>query len=655
MADDNKIEIKIVTDTNAVDKSFSDISKSADKAAGSVSKSFKDAFSLEDISKFKVGFALASAAALAAAAAIAKVTSEIFHLALEGEKIGKIEKQFDVLGNQAGLSVGTLREDIVKATDGLVDITEALEVATGAIVKLGDNARQIPEIFELSRKITNVFGGEVADNFDKITQAVASGNTKAIKQVGLIVDADKAYKDLAKSLGINVDLLTQEQRQYALLNAVLDKGKTSFSGVSLSTDTLTGASTKLDVALKDLKDTGSTLANNTFGPFFKDALNSSAKAIEEFNLKLKSSGGIKLSITEQIELLNIKIEENRKFASGNIAPGLRVAVNEENLALIENITLLKGKKDAQDESSFQRGLKSQAAGTDEAAKALRLTEAQQEANAKLLLAKQQEFATASLAIKQQTLSQEISIAQQGQNESIKNQELDRLALDQKALETEASLLKEQELKTKFSAENGFLNQEANRLVEEEQSRHKAALDKIELDAKTRREATARALNKSLESIAVGGVVSSIQNTVNAILKGENALKAFGKSVLNLFGDLAIQLGTFYIAEGIAKAALFSASPGASIAAGAALVALGTVIKSVFGGTGSAASSASVESGSVGAPGGSAEDFSGEIQEKSTNVKIDVTGQVLNPIEVGNQLASILNDAFSAGGTKVVTA
>lgn len=85
-----------------------------------------------------------------------------------------------------------------------------------------------------------------------------------------------------------------------------------------------------------------------------------------------------------------------------------------------------------------------------------------------------------------------------------------------------------------------------------------------------------------------GISGGIQNIVNNLVNGQNAFKDFGKFVLQTFGDLAIQLGQFFIAEGIAVEALNAVSGTGAIAAGAALIALGSLLKSFAGSGGASA-------------------------------------------------------------------
>lgn len=155
----------------------------------------------------------------------------------------------------------------------------------------------------------------------------------------------------------------------------------------------------------------------------------------------------------------------------------------------------------------------------------------------------------------------------------------------------------------------------------------------------------------------GNAISQgIQAAVRALATGQNAFAAFGKAVIGVFGDLAIQLGTFFIVTSSALASLKSLDPTGGIAAGIALVALGTFLKILAG-----AGSSGPQVNGVGGNAPLTPDLATnpvnqppERLERETRVAINVEGTVLDPISVGQQIASILNDTFSATGTRVVT-
>jgi tape measure domain-containing protein len=185
-----------------------------------------------------------------------------------------------------------------------------------------------------------------------------------------------------------------------------------------------------------------------------------------------------------------------------------------------------------------------------------------------------------------------------------------------------------------------------------------------LDEKiTQATGTIKKLPKTLSNVAVAAnkiinqgiaktISGGIQSVISSIAKGENALENFGKFLLDTFGSLAIQLGEFYIATGLANLALLTVDPTAQIATGAALVALGSILKA-FSGGGSSASS-----GAGGATGGGAlaTDESRDIaaddvedRQTATVFNIEVQGSLTNSEELARFVTDAQNEAREKNG------
>ena len=154
-----------------------------------------------------------------------------------------------------------------------------------------------------------------------------------------------------------------------------------------------------------------------------------------------------------------------------------------------------------------------------------------------------------------------------------------------------------------------------------------------------------------------GISSAIQATVSAIRSGESAFAAFGKATLAIFGDLAIQLGQFFIINGIAIDALKALGGAAAVAAGIALVALGTILKGA-GGAGQTAVGAApggpADTGGV-APGDTlaTEVDDEELRGPQTIVNVSIDGVVSDPTGVAQQLSELLNDFADTNGGAIV--
>lgn len=140
-----------------------------------------------------------------------------------------------------------------------------------------------------------------------------------------------------------------------------------------------------------------------------------------------------------------------------------------------------------------------------------------------------------------------------------------------------------------------------------------------------------AVNGTFETLAVG-----MGEFLGTLMSGEAGVADFGKMVAGIFADMAIQVGKIAVATGIAtlgiKKALESLNPWVAIAAGVALIAIGTAVRGalsrVSGGDASAGITAAGGGGSGGgSTGGTVWDLrtglSGRNQEP---IPVKVTGE-----------------------------
>ena len=152
-----------------------------------------------------------------------------------------------------------------------------------------------------------------------------------------------------------------------------------------------------------------------------------------------------------------------------------------------------------------------------------------------------------------------------------------------------------------------------------------------------------------------GISGGIQNIVGSLMKGENAFANFGKFVLQTFGALAIQLGEFWIAQGIAVTAGKAVKGMDAVIAGAALVAVGSIMQGMGGGGGGGGSA---PTGGVGDPiATSTETLSPEIEEptiqqQGPRVALTIEGNVFDTDDTRKSIVSFLNESFDEDGTSL---
>jgi tape measure domain-containing protein len=156
---------------------------------------------------------------------------------------------------------------------------------------------------------------------------------------------------------------------------------------------------------------------------------------------------------------------------------------------------------------------------------------------------------------------------------------------------------------------------------------------------------ANAINQALvKSTSLG-----IQSLTKSLVLGADGFANFGKQIFGILGDLSIKLGESLILTGIGIESLKALSGAAAIAAGAGLIALGTILKSFSGGSGGLSPGATNGvGGGFGTPTSEndfSEGFEDEREEPQTAVNVNIQGDVLDSDETGTRIAQIISDSF----------
>jgi hypothetical protein len=140
------------------------------------------------------------------------------------------------------------------------------------------------------------------------------------------------------------------------------------------------------------------------------------------------------------------------------------------------------------------------------------------------------------------------------------------------------------------------------------------------------------INGAFQDMATG-----LGEFLGQLFSGEAGINDFGKMVAGVFADMAINVGRVAIATGLAvegiKKALQSLNPGMAIAAGVALVALGTAVKGALSSVASSGGNSVSQATSAGP-----QSFIYDLTQKEQIVKVEVTGRLIGE---GNQLVSVI--------------
>ena len=242
---------------------------------------------------------------------------ESFDAVFNAEDIKSINEQFKIFSELAGVATDKLKEGLAVAANGLADDTDLLKAANKAMLELSAGVERLPELLELSRKSALVMGGTMIEQFEGLSRAIASGNQRGLKQAGIILDVQKAYRDYAVSIGITVNSLSQAEKQQALMNAVLETGSSKLSGVNGDLKPVTAAWTQFKVALQDARESFELIIDKFAGGAFKTAFQYMGDTFKALNIYLKRDMGEGIEgLTNKSAYLTARLDVLREKIAG---------------------------------------------------------------------------------------------------------------------------------------------------------------------------------------------------------------------------------------------------------------------------------------------------------------------------------------------------
>lgn len=256
-----------------------------------------------EIDKFAGGYSKyvkgVAAGAGAVVGAISGITAAIIMLGDRGAGIADLEQQFDVLNRTIGNSPDTLQR-VAGAMAGVVSNAEIMR-STNQAMSLGLKATtaDLELVGKGARVLADRVGGDVGEAYAKITMAMATGQDRQLKFIGLNIDAAASVEKYAASLGKTTGQLNENQQIEAKRAAILDavrtalqqsgEAQTDFSDrlaqVKVASENMMDSLSKAianSPALAVVMDKISSSIQRAFGPGSQDGITKIARAVNEF-------------------------------------------------------------------------------------------------------------------------------------------------------------------------------------------------------------------------------------------------------------------------------------------------------------------------------------------------------------------------------------
>lgn len=150
------------------------------------------------------------------------VTLERQETALRGQ-LNRIGKDFDSF-------ISTLQN----VSNNTVSTADLIASSSRALL-LGIPAEEIDNLLQIAASRAAATGQSVAQAFDDITTGIGRASPLILDNLGLVTNLTEVYGAAAEAAGKQVEALTQQDKQQALLNAVLKIGKADMEALGDAT------------------------------------------------------------------------------------------------------------------------------------------------------------------------------------------------------------------------------------------------------------------------------------------------------------------------------------------------------------------------------------------------------------------------------------
>ena len=183
-----------------------------------------------------------------------------YDFAKEGAAIAQTAESFDRLMASMGVApdiLDQLRDASLGTVDDMTIMSSTMTLLAGTSEDLGkamvDAAPDLMEIAKAAHKL-NPAAGDVEYFYNSIATGIKRSSPLILDNLGLVVKVGDANEKMAAKLGKSVDALSAEEKQMALLTAVLDGGDRMIQQVGGSVEEMGDSFAEAETQIKNATD-----------------------------------------------------------------------------------------------------------------------------------------------------------------------------------------------------------------------------------------------------------------------------------------------------------------------------------------------------------------------------------------------------------------
>lgn len=224
-------------------------------------------------------------------------------------KFKQTEEAFANLAQSHGANAALMIEDLRAMSAETISTADLMQSA-GSAMTLGIPADKLTEMMEIARASSRITGQSITKSFQDISTGLSRQSKQILDNLGIVVNADDAYKKYAETNGIMGRALNDSEKKQAFINATMESGAVIVDSIGVSGKS---AAEEFDTFTAQLADLSIVLGEKVL-PLFSSALrvvNSIIGTPLEMNDQLSALGKLRAEAEQYSEIL-FNLEEQSK-------------------------------------------------------------------------------------------------------------------------------------------------------------------------------------------------------------------------------------------------------------------------------------------------------------------------------------------------------
>jgi len=176
-------------------------------------------------------------------------------LAAAGAKTEALSASFERMATAAGQSSEEMLSAMQRASGGTIANADLILAANRAMsFGVADTGSEMASLIQLSMAQASKMGISATQAFNDLVTGVGRLSPMILDNLGVTVQAEKAYANYAASIGKAADQLTQAEQRQAFLNEMMAAAPNAAAEAEMAADSSAGAFARMESGIKNLSD-----------------------------------------------------------------------------------------------------------------------------------------------------------------------------------------------------------------------------------------------------------------------------------------------------------------------------------------------------------------------------------------------------------------